>query len=180
MDHNSPPYDSCCSAVEYIITTSYGCICDIKLEEIDNLPFDATNTANLLTLCGVSLPCQVHVSTTAPSLVDAPKLYALESLVSSLAPKSASSSQPPPQQSSKSLSSYAPNSPLLLTAPAPMQEANDNDVPAPPSPNQAPIHVPDDGSIHFFLLLIFLASVFVIFSLIKVNADAYAQRTNTT
>ncbi|RHN63791.1 hypothetical protein MtrunA17_Chr4g0062131 [Medicago truncatula] len=144
---------------------SYGCICDIKLEEIDNLPFDATNTANLLTLSGVSLSCQV----------DAPKLYALESLVSSLAPKSASSSQPPPQQSSKSLSSYAPNSPLLLTAPAPMQEANDNDVPAPPSPNQAPIHVPDDGSIHFFLLLIFLASVFVIFSLIKVNADAYAQ-----
>jgi len=97
-------------------------------------------------------------------VVDAPQLYALESLVSSLAPKSASSSQPPPQQSSKSLSSYAPNSPLLLPA---------------PSPNQAPIHAPDDGSINFFLLLIFLASIFVIFSWIKVKADAYAQATNT-
>ena len=106
-------------------------------------------------------------------VVDAPKPYALESLVSSLAPKSASSSQPPPQQSSKSLSSYAPNSPLLLPAPAPMQEPNDIDVPA-PSPNQAPIHAPDDGSIIFFLLINVLGSIFVIFSCIKVNADTYA------
>jgi hypothetical protein len=85
-------------------------------------------------------------------VVDAPKLYALESLVSSLAPKSASSSQPPPQQSSKLLLSYAPNSPLLLPTPAPMQEPNDIDVPA-SSPNQAPIHAPDDNSNKFMLLV---------------------------
>jgi len=55
VDHNSQPYDSCCSAIESIIATSYGCICDIKLE-IHNFPFDVTNTAKLLAVCGVSLP----------------------------------------------------------------------------------------------------------------------------
>jgi len=57
-DNNSQPHDhSCCSAIKSIIATSYGCICDIKLE-IHNLPLDVTNTTKLLTVCGVSLPCQ--------------------------------------------------------------------------------------------------------------------------
>jgi len=57
LDNNLQPHDSCCSTVKSIIATSYDCIRDIKLE-IDNLPLDVTNTIKLLTVCGVSLPCQ--------------------------------------------------------------------------------------------------------------------------
>lgn len=94
-------------------------------------------------------------------VVDAPKLYALESLVSSLAPKSASSSQPPPQQSSKSLSSYAPNSPLLMPAPAPIQEPNDIDV-STPTPNQAPHRSPNI----FMEILLWLVIIVFVFAII--------------
>jgi len=50
-------------------------------------------------------------------VVDAAKPNALENLVSNLAPRS---------ESSKTLPSYTPNSPLLVSAPAPLQEPDDD------------------------------------------------------
>jgi len=117
-------------------------------------------------------------------VVDAPKPSALESLVSSLAPKCESSSQPSPLRSSKSLSSYAPNSPLLMPAPAPIQERNGIDVSA-PAPNQAPTKVPHDRSkiskdIFFWLIIIVYVSALIHATITHVRETSRSIETDTS
>jgi len=105
-------------------------------------------------------------------VVGAPKPYALQSLF----PKSRSSSQPPPQRSSKSLLSYAPNSPLLVPTPAPIQESNDIDV-------STPTQAPDDSSnklvvqimeiLLFILMFVFTFAIFASMFNIRGFEDPY-------
>lgn len=76
--------------------------------------------------CCIQLVVLMNVCLLCDIVVDVRDPYALESLVFSPAPKSESSSQRSPQHSLKSLSSYSPNSPLLVPAPAPIQTLDDN------------------------------------------------------
>ncbi|KAK2357595.1 hypothetical protein QL285_094851 [Trifolium repens] len=80
VDQNSSQsQNSCCYAVAYVVATASGCICDIQMD-INNFPLDVTKTMKLPSVCGVSLPCEWHVSA-ALSSVDLPGPYALQNSI---------------------------------------------------------------------------------------------------
>ncbi|CAJ2664622.1 non-specific lipid transfer protein GPI-anchored 11-like [Trifolium pratense] len=80
VDHNSSQsQDSCCYAVAYVVATASSCICDIQMK-INSLSLDVSKTMKLPSVCGVSLPCELHVSA-ALSSVDLRGPYALENSI---------------------------------------------------------------------------------------------------
>ncbi|KAI5416625.1 hypothetical protein KIW84_041596 [Lathyrus oleraceus] len=115
--NNSQPQDpSCCSAVQYVVATASGCICD-SIMDMENLPLDVIKSMKLSTVCGVLFPCELDVS--AASKIETSLEYLSEL---------SSTAQP----------SYAPNLNSDAPTPAPIYAPNYNSEAPAPAPIQEP------------------------------------------